>query len=90
MKTAVIEAGLAQMDRGRGGRGGPCSRWERRSHPWSGRDCGHGAPLGPPVRRAPSNQLTGQTVTETEIISIIYGIYSIHCEDLMGKVARSG
>ena len=55
-----------------------------------GRDCGHGAPLGPPVGRASSNHPTGQTVTESEIISSIYGVYSIHCGDLMGKVVKTG
>ena len=53
-------------------------------------DCGHGAPLGPPVGRASSNHPTGQTVTESEIISNIYGVYSINCGDLMGKVVKTG
>ena len=90
MKTAVIEAGLAQMVAiGVGAGVGKPMGMALSPLEWPGIVVvvPH---LGPPVRRASSKQLTGQTVTETEIISIIYGVYSIHCEDLMEKVVKTG
>ena len=51
MSIAVTDGRISQMIAAGVGAGGPCSRWERRSHPWSGRDCGRGAPPEPAVRR---------------------------------------
>ena len=36
MNIAVTDGRISQMIAAGGGRGGPCSRWERRSHPGSG------------------------------------------------------
>ena len=78
MNIAVTDGRISQMIAARVGRGGPCSRLERRSHPWSGQGLWSWCPFWPSCTAGSSNQLTGQTVTETEIISIIYGVYSIH------------
>ena len=72
--SQLIAAGVGRGDHAADGKGALTP---------GGRSCGPWCPLGPPVGRALSNHPTGQTVTETEIISIIYGVYSIHCGDLM-------